>query len=134
MWRTTRAVPAVAVLVVAPFTASTALADTGFWRSSGLRGVAAFGVYRTGHAKARLSVDLKDTRRDHRSPAVRFVFTERHHRRAVRLRVLRGEAPRHAWRTVTSANTGHLYVQECLGVWHRKTFALRRCADRHRRY
>ena len=91
--------------------------------------MAAFGVYRTGRARVTLSVDLKDTRRDHRAAAVRFVFTERHHHRAVRLATLRGEAIRHAWRTITSANTGHLDVQECLGVWHHKRFVVRRCAD-----
>jgi hypothetical protein len=128
MWR----IPAVAVLVTA--LAAPAHADTGFWRSAGLPGVAAFGVYRTGHARATIGLDLKDTKRDHRSPAVRFVFTERHHHRAVRLARLRGKAPRHEWRRIASANTGHLYVQECLGVWHRRRFVVRRCADRHRRY
>lgn len=108
-------------------------ADTGFWRSAGLRDVDAFGVYRDGPAKTRLSFLLKDLRKDRRTAAVRLTFTERHHRRSVGVLALPAGA-RKRWRTVSSANTGHLYVQECIGAWRKKRFRIRSCGPRRRRY
>jgi hypothetical protein len=114
-------------------TASAATAG-GFWRSAGLRGVDAFGVYRVRPARVRLSFLLKDRRKDGYSAAVRFTFTERHHRRSVRFRALHGDRAPARWRAVRSANTGHLYVQECVGTWRKKGFRFRKCGERHRRY
>ena len=114
--------------------ASPASAGAGFWRSAGLDGVDAFGVYRARPAGVHLSFLLKDVRKDGYSAAVRLTFTERHHRRSVRLRALHGDRAPARWRTVRSANTGHLYVQECVGTWRRKGFHAKRCGDRHRRY
>jgi hypothetical protein len=122
------------VLTTLLLTATPARADVGFWRSAGLHGVDAFGVYRARPAKVTLSFFLKDTKKDRYAPAVRFTFTERRHRRSVRLLALpRGGVPRQ-WRSVRSANTGHLYVQECVGTWWKKTFRVKKCGDRRRRY
>ena len=115
-------------------TATPASAGTGFWRSAGLSGVDAFGVYRTRPASVTVSFFLKDLKKDHRSAAVRLTFTERHHRRSVRVLALHGDGAQERWRAVRSANTGHLYVQECTGTWRTKKFRIKRCGDRHRRY
>ena len=123
-----------------------AAADVGFWRSAGLRGVDAFGVYlvqrparhRVRPASVRVSFLLKDLRADGRTAAVRLTFTGRHHRRSVRVVALpAGEHQR--WRVVRSANAGHLYVQECTGAWRKSTrrkqrFRVGVCAPRRRRY
>jgi hypothetical protein len=109
-------------------------ADAGFWRSAGLSGVDAFGVYRTHPAKVTLSFFLKDTKKDGYRAAVRFTFTQRHREGSVRVVTLdRGGAPQQ-WRTVSSANTGHLYVQECVGTWRGKAFRIKKCGGWRRRY
>lgn len=110
-----------------------ASAGTGFWRSAGLHGVDAFGVYRIRHAKVRLSFLLKDTHQDRYAAAVRLTFTERQHRRSVRILALPRDVPAR-WRTAASANTGHMYVQECVGTWRKKAFRIKRCGTRQRRY
>jgi hypothetical protein len=121
---------AIAMLVPA---AGPAHADHGFWRSAGLSRVDALGVYRAGPARVRLSFVLRKTK-GRGSPAVRFTFTERHRPDSVRLAALRPYGHRSAWATVTSANTGHLYTQECLGAWHARTFHPHRCGGWRRRY
>ena len=134
--RRVAAVTLVAGVVIAalPAAASSAHADSGFWRSAGLPGVDAFGVYRARPARVTLSFLLKDRKKDGHSAAVRFTFTERHHRRSVHFRALHGDRARARWRAVRSANTGHLYVQECVGTWRKKGFRIRKCGHRHRRY
>jgi hypothetical protein len=121
------------VITALSLTAIPADAESGFWRSAGLSGVDAFGVYRTRPAKVTLSFFLKDVKKDRADAAVRFTFTERHHRNSVRVAALR-PGVRRAWQTVSSANTGHLYVQECVGTWHRKVFRTKKCAGWRRRY
>jgi hypothetical protein len=106
---------------------------TGFWRSSGLRGVDAFGVYRTGPAGARLSFLLKDLRKGRLTAAVRLTFTGRRHHRSVRVVALPAGV-RSQWRTARSANARHLDVQECAGTWRKKRFRIRTCGPRRRRY
>lgn len=115
-------------------TSAPASADTGFWRSAGLSGVDAFGIYRTRPAGVTLSFFLTDPKKDGHSAAVRLTFTERHHRRSVRVLALHGDRAPKRWRAVRSANTGHLYVQECVGAWRKKKFRIKSCGDRHRRY
>jgi hypothetical protein len=121
----------IAIAMLAP--AGPAHADHGFWRSAGLPRVDAFGVYRTGTARARLSFVIRKAK-GRASPAVRFTFTERHRPDSVRLAALRPSARGPAWTTVTSPNTGHLYVQECLGTWRKTTFHPHRCGGWRRRY
>lgn len=121
------------ILTALSLTAIPAGADAGFWRSAGLSGVDAFGVYRTHPAKVTLSFFLKDVKRDGHSAAVRFTFTERHHEGSVRLAALHPGVSRR-WQAVSSANTGHLYVQECVGTWHGKVFRTKKCAGWRRRY
>jgi hypothetical protein len=121
------------IITALSLTAIPADAEGGFWRSAGLSGVDAFGVYRTHPAKVALSFFLKDVKKDGAGAAVRFTFTERHHPNSVRVAALRPGA-RRAWQTVSSANTGHLYVQECVGTWHRKVFRTKKCAGWRRRY
>jgi hypothetical protein len=121
------------VFTALSLTAIPADAESGFWRSAGLPGVDAFGVYRTRPAKVTLSFFLKDVKKDGAGAAVRFTFTERHHRNSVRVAALR-PGVRRGWQTVSSANTGHLYVQECVGTWHRKVFRTKKCAAWRRRY
>jgi len=121
------------IIAALPPTAGPASADVGFWRSAGLSGVDAFGVYRTRPARVTLSFLLKDRKKDPYSAAVRFSFTERHHRNAVHVAALR-PAVRRSWRTARSANTGHLYVQECVGRWHGKAFRIKKCGGWRRRY
>lgn len=108
-------------------------AEAGFWRSAGLSAVDAFGVYRTRPARVTLSFLLKDVKKDGLSAAVRFTFTERQHRDSVRVAKLRPGVHRQ-WRTVSSPNTGHLYVQECAGAWRGKVFRTKKCAGWRRRY
>lgn len=120
----------VVVAVLSP----SASAGGGFWRSAGLPGVDAFGVYRVRPARVALSFLLKDLRKDGYSAAVRFTFTERHHRRSVHFRALHGDRAPARWRAVRSTNTGHLYVQECVGTWRKKGFRFRKCGHRRRRY
>jgi hypothetical protein len=122
------------VVVAAVAVPAAASGDTGFWHSAGLRGVDAFGVYRVRPAKVRLSFLLKDTRKDRYTAAVRLVFTEGHHRRSVRVMALPRVRTPERWRTAVSANTGHLYVQECAGRWRKKGFWVRKCGVRVRRY
>jgi hypothetical protein len=105
---------------------------TGFWRSSGLRGVDAFGVYRTGPAGVRLSFLLRDLKKGGRTAAVRLTFSGRHHR-FVRVVALPAGVPRQ-WRRVRSANARHLDVQECAGTWRKRRFRIRACGPRRRRY
>ena len=121
---------AAGVIALSPTGAS---ADVGFWRSAGLPGVDAFGVYRTRPGRVRLSFFLEDRRKDRYGAAVRFTFTERHHRNAVRVAALHPGVKRR-WRTVGSANTGHLYVQECVGRWRGKAFRTKKCGGWRRRY
>jgi hypothetical protein len=122
------------VITALSLTAAPADADVGFWRSAGLSGVDAFGVYRTHPAKVTLSFFLKDMKKDGYRAAVRFTFTERHRDGSVRVVALdRDGAPRQ-WRSVSSANTGHLYVQECVGRWHGKAFRIKKCGGWRRRY
>ena len=121
------------IITALSLTALPADAEAGFWRSAGLSGVDAFGVYRTHAARVKLSFFLKDLKKDGASPAVRFTFTERHHQNSVRVAALR-PGLRRAWKTVSSANTAHLYVQECVGAWHRKAFRTRKCGGWRRRY
>jgi hypothetical protein len=118
---------------VITLSATAASADVGFWRSAGLARVDAFGVYRTRPARVRLSFFLEDRKKDRYGAAVRFTFTERHHRNAVHVAALRPGAMRR-WRTVGSANTGHLYVQECVGRWRGKAFRMKKCGGWRRRY
>jgi hypothetical protein len=125
-------VPVVAAVALGALTPSAAGADVGFWRSSGLRGVDAFGVYRTGSGGARVSFLLKDTKKGPRTAAVRLTFTGGHHR-SVRVVALPAGA-RKRWRTVRSANARHLYVQECTGIWRKKKFRVKACGPRRRRY
>jgi hypothetical protein len=108
-------------------------ADVGFWRSAGLSGVDAFGVYRTRPSQVRLSFFLRDRKKDRYRAAVRLTFTERRRHDAVHVAALRPGAVRR-WRTVRSANTGHLYVQECVGRWRGKSFRIDKCGGRRRRY
>jgi hypothetical protein len=115
-------------------TAMPAEAATGFWRAVGLSGVDAFGVYKTRPAEVTLNFDLKDVKKDRRSAAVRFVFTEKGHRNAVRVVALHGDRVQHRWQTLNSANTGHMYVQECLGVWTKKSFLIKKCGGWRRHY
>jgi hypothetical protein len=105
---------------------------TGFWRSSGLRGADAFGVYLRGSAGVRLSFLLKDLAKGRRTAAVRLTFTGRHHR-SVRVVALPAGVAKQ-WRTVRSAYTRHLYVQECTGTWRKKRFRIGTCGARRRRY
>jgi hypothetical protein len=128
-----RRLAAVTLVTGLLLTAPPASADSGFWRSAGLPGVDAFGVYRRAHGKVTLSFFLKDARRDGRDPAVRLMFVGRH-RRDVRVVALRPGRPRRRWRTVSSANTGHLYAQECVGRARRKGFHATRCGGWRRRY
>jgi hypothetical protein len=121
------------IITALSLTAVPAEAGAGFWRSAGLPGVDAFGVYRTHAAKVALSFFLKDVKKDRADAAVRFTFTERHHKNSVRVAALRPGVHR-VWQTVSSANTGHLYVQECVGTWHRKVFRTKKCAGWRRRY
>jgi hypothetical protein len=121
------------IITALSLTAIPAGAESGFWRSAGLRGVDAFGVYRTRPAKVKLSFFLKDVKKDGAGAAVRFTFTERRHDNSVRVAALRPGAHR-GWKTVSSANTGHLYVQECAGAWHRKAFRTKKCGGWRRRY
>jgi hypothetical protein len=132
MRRIAMAVLTAGVTMLTPV-AAPASADVGFWRSAGLPGVDAFGVYRTRAARVRVSFLLRDPKKDRYGAAVRFTFTEPHHRNAVRVAALR-PGVRRRWRTVGSANDGHLYVQECVGRWHGKTFRTTRCAGWRRRY
>jgi hypothetical protein len=110
-----------------------ASADVGFWRSAGLSGVDAFGVYRTRPAGVRLSFLLKDLKKDRYGAAVRFTFTERHHPNAVHVAALR-TGTRQSWQTVGSANTDHLYAQECVGRWRETAFRIKKCGGWRRRY
>jgi hypothetical protein len=123
------------IITALSLTAIPADAEAGFWRSAGLSGVDAFGVYRTHThpAKVKLSFFLKDLKKDGASSAVRFTFTGRHHQNSVRVATLRPGVHR-AWKAVSSANTAHLYVQECVGTWHRKVFRTKKCAGWRRRY
>ncbi|GAA4509030.1 hypothetical protein GCM10023191_069580 [Actinoallomurus oryzae] len=125
-------VAGVLMTVLSPV-APAAHADTGFWRSTGLRGVDAFGVYRRRPAKVTLSFFLRDTRKDGRSPAVRLTFTGRHGA-VVRVVALGPGGRRRRWRTVSAPNTGHLYAQECVGGWRKKKFRIRKCGGWRRRY
>jgi hypothetical protein len=113
---------------------SPARADVGFWRSAGLPGIDAFGVYRSRPAKVTLSFLLKDTKKDGYRPAVRFSFTERHHPDSVHVAALPRGRARARWRTVGSRNTGHLYAQECTGRWRGKAFRIKKCGGWRRRY
>jgi hypothetical protein len=126
---------AVGILLTAfSLTPESAGADTGFWRAVGLSGVDAFGVYKTRPAKVTLNFDLKDVKKDRRSAAVRFAFTEKGHRNAVRVAALHGDRVQHRWQTVSSANTGHMYVQECLGAWTKNSFDIKKCGGWRRHY
>ncbi len=131
--RRTTAVCLLAVLAL-PLTAAPAHADRGFWHSVGLPGVDAFGVYNAGRSRVRLSADLKDTKKDGYTPAVHFTFTEKGHHAGDRLIALHGDAVQSEWHTVTSRNTGHLYVQECLGSWSGRHFRTNRCGGWRRHY
>jgi hypothetical protein len=115
-------------------TATPAGADVGFWRTIGLSGVDAFGVYDTGSAKVTLNFDLKDLKKDDYSAAVRFTFTEPGQHNSVRVAALHGDGIQDRWQTVTSANTGHLYAQECLGTWDGGTFTIDKCGGWRRHY
>jgi hypothetical protein len=115
-------------------TTAPAEAETGFWRAIGLSGVDAFGIYNTGPAKVSLNFDLKDTKKDKYSAAVRFIFTQKGHKTAVRLAALHGDRVQNTWQTVTSANTGHMYVQECLGTWRKTAFQIEKCGGWRQRY
>ena len=133
-----RRVAAVTLLTAVILTAVAARASAGtgagFWRSAGRHGVDAFGVYRRRPARVTLSFLLRDTKKDRYVAAVRFTFTERHHRRSVRVVALPRGGVSSRWRSVSSANTGHLYVQECTGTWRAKRFRIRTCAPRRRHY
>jgi hypothetical protein len=59
------------IITALSLTAIPAGAESGFWRSAGLRGVDAFGVYRTRPAKVKLSFFLKDVKKDGAGAAVR---------------------------------------------------------------
>lgn len=109
-------------------------AGSGFWRSAGLGGVDAYGVYRTRPGRATVAFFLKDTRKDRRSAAVRLRFTAPRRRAVVRLVALHRDGGRPRWLHAESANTGHLYAQECLGRWGRKAFRVDRCGAWRRRY
>lgn len=122
------------VITALSLTAPPASTDVGFWRSAGLSGVDAFGVYRTRPARVTLSFFLKDRKKDRYGAAVRFAFTERHHRNAIHVAALRPADAVRRWRTVGSANTGHLYVQECIGRWRGKAFRIKKCGSWRRRY
>jgi hypothetical protein len=123
------------VLITAfSLTAAPAKADTGFWRAVGLSGVDAFGVYNTSSAKVTLNFDLRDVKKDKYSAAVRFTFTEKGHKTAVRLAALHGDRVQDVWQTVTSANTGHMYVQECLGTWSKAAFQIKKCGGWRQHY
>jgi hypothetical protein len=121
------------IITALSLTATPASADAGFWRSAGLPGVDAFGVYRARPASVTLSFFLKDLKKDRYTAAVRFRFAERHHHRSVRLLALHGGGPAQ-WRTVRSANTGRLYIQECVGTWRKKAFRIKKCGGWRRRY
>jgi hypothetical protein len=130
MRRIAMAALAAGVIVASP---AVAAADVGFWRSAGLSGVDAFGVYRTRPSQVRLVFFLRDRKKDRYGAAVRFTFTERHRRNAVHVAALRPGTVRR-WRTVRSANTGHLYAQECVGRWRGKAFRIEKCGGWRRRY
>ncbi|GLY77212.1 hypothetical protein [Actinoallomurus sp. CA-142502] len=121
------------LLTTLPPVTPAARADSGFWRSAGLPGVDAFGVYRRRPAKVTLSFFLRGPEKAGRDPAVRLTFTGRH-RAAVRVVALRHGGPRRRWHTVVSANTGHLYAQECVGRWRKKRFRIGKCGGWRRRY
>lgn len=123
----------VAGVVMITLSPVAARADGGFWRAAGLPGVDAFGVYRRHPAKVRLSFFLRDARKDGRDPAVRLAFTGRHGT-VVRVVALGPGGPKRRWRTVSSANTGHLYAQECVGRWRKKKFRVKKCGGWRRRY
>ncbi len=125
------AFPLAAALMV---TAAPAHAETGFWHSVGLRGVDSFGVYNAGRTRVRLSVNLRDTEKDGYSAATHFVFTERGRHGGDHIVALHGDGVRNEWHTVTSRNTGHLYVRECLGTWAGKHFTTKRCGGWRRHY
>jgi hypothetical protein len=121
-------------VLLAVLSPASAGADVGFWRSAGLSGIDAFGVYRNRPAKVTLSFFLKDTKKDGYRPAVRFSFTERHRPDSVHVAALPRGRVRARWRTVGSANTGHLYAQECTGRWRGKVFRIKKCGGWRRRY
>jgi hypothetical protein len=127
------AVTTVLVAVLTLTGVSTAEAGSGFWRSAGLRGVDAFGVYRAGPGGVRLAFLLKDLRKGGRTAAVRLTFTGRRHHRSVRVVALPA-GRRRQWRAVRSADARHLDVQECAGVWRKKRFRIKACGARRRRY
>lgn len=120
---------AIGIIITAfSLTGAPAEAAVGFWRSVGLSGVEALGLYTTGPDKVTLNFVLKDTKSDKYSAAVRFTFTEKGHANAVRVAALTGDRVQEKWLTVTSANTGHMYVQECRGTWSKGRFTIKTCA------
>lgn len=122
------------LLTAFSLTPTPADAAVGFWRTVGLSGVDAFGLYNTEAAKVTLNFDLKDTKKDGYSAALRFTFTEKKHTNDVRTVALQGDRVQDKWQTVTSSNTDHLYVQECRGTWSKGKFAIKKCAAWRQHY
>ncbi|MFL6053765.1 MAG: hypothetical protein ACJ72W_12745 [Actinoallomurus sp.] len=123
-------------VLITTFSLTTTPADAavGFWRAVGLSGVDAFGFYNTEAAKVTLNFDLKDTKKDGYSAALRFTFTRTKQKDDVRTVALQGDRVQDKWQTVTSTRTQHMYVQECQGTWKKGKFTIKKCADWRQHY
>jgi hypothetical protein len=116
-------------------TAVPADAAAGFWRTVGLSGVDAFGFYNVQSTKVTLNFDLKDTKKDGYSAALRFTFTgTKKQKDDVQVVALQGDGLQDKWQTVTSTRLKHLYVQECRGTWKKGKFTIKKCAGWRQHY
>jgi hypothetical protein len=123
------------LITVFSLTATPADAAVGFWRTVGVSGVEAFGFYNTEATKVTLNYDLKDTKKDGYSAAVRFTLTgTKKQANDVRTIALTGDKVQDKWQTVTSSRTRHMYVQECRGTWAKGKFKIKKCAAWHQHY
>jgi hypothetical protein len=115
-------------------TAVPADAAAGFWRTVGLSGVDAFGFYNVQSTKVTLNFDLKDTKKDGYSAALRFTFTgTKKQKDDVQVVALQGDRLQDKWQTVTSTRLKHMYVQECRGTWKKSKFT-KKCAGWRQHY
>ncbi|MEV5704223.1 hypothetical protein [Actinoallomurus sp. NPDC052274] len=124
-------------VIITTFALTTTPADAavGFWRTVGLSGVDAFGFYNTEASKVTLTFDLKDTKKDGYSAALRFTFTgTKKQKDDVRVVALTGDQVQDKWQTVTSTRIKHMYVQECRGTWSKGKFTTKNCAPWRQHY
>jgi hypothetical protein len=135
MWRIATVTLAAGVFITT-FSLTTMPADAavGFWRTVGLSDVDAFGFYNTEAMKVTLNFDLKDTKNDGYSAALRFTFTRKKQKDDVRTVALQGDRVQDKWQTVTSTRTQHMYVQECRGTWSKGKFTIKKCAGWRQHY